>query len=982
MRLGGWLAGAFFLLITPWCSADEKASAGFASGFEQLAALGIPKLPADAQWSALPADLEQEGSRNLELPKPIKGNAWLLPPSETGKRRSIPLGEIFPVDLDPPPEAAGESPGLLGKIIGSGDKKTPEYGTDLAKDIKTLCAGLENMKKFDDEDDFRASWNHNGAPTFGPLLLFATQLHQIGRPDLANQLALALLNAAPSREVVIDAGINQFGNLLHAKATSEFFETKDWKAYHTTLAALVAKLPRGWDNQTAVAMLLEPLKKRAAGDPPTTPKLDGIEIDRAALDSISWMTAAPSASDAAEKQIPPEVAAQLARLPAGVRARYLQQISGGEESQQFGTWLLEMPDSLQEKAGTAAPTVRLGMAALPVLAALLDDFYLVARPNPGSSRSRYSSSSDDASERMLQAYAELNRPASRADFAKLLLTSTLPDPENEIGSSDAQTLREMTLDFWKQNRNKSREDLAIVFLTEGSSEQKAGAAKILAASANPEHHKALEAHILGEASAASQIAIVQAYLQQRKAAAKPFYDLYVKALREEMANAKNSENNGDIPWELRERNGLDQINKQLEALVSGKSAQARAREIARGDPKEAKAAIPAFLQSLSDTTVHSRLLVLLSGALAAEDPTIRGEFINNTFRLGDDSESEGTENGKTDRTVQASEAEAWKKLLDDDREIPANANRGQMTDAKTFSQLTAVALEYSVRAESFNELQLAQTITGRSFAELALARATARLAGGAIPLLPDASKVSPTRLAEIVSAAGTKAPLEIHPFLKTLADDERAAWLKWIHSPGDLAVPDNVRKLNHFITRHSEKAMGVRNTPDTFGIDVGFEITGDSLDAKLRSLAATAKDHSRSMLLLTQTGFSPGLEVAVSQWEMPKETNPQNAGGDAAEDENRDLLSRYFNSLITTLNAEDLPPNAEGAIYGMLSTRSEKSIEKIWWVIDGKLVPQKTEEALPSLSDVLTEKLSTSVPFYFQLQIMSHADARKLKKSE
>lgn len=983
MLTGRWLAASGFLLLAPWSMAVGAEPSDFSKGFKQLAGLGLPPLPAGTRWSVFPESQMANLLSDGEMPRGMKGSGWLLPKPETGKRQALMLGAATPIDFDTEAGKERESPGLLGRMLGGGGKKpatTPE--ADLAKDVKALVAGLAKIVKVDDPFDDDSYQGKEQAKAFGRFLIFAAQIDQAGNTPLANELASALFEVAPGREAIIDAAIDQIASELYEKTTTAFFQTKDWKAYHEELKSLVAKFPRGWENHGAAAILLGSTANRAAGEPAPVPSLDGIELDAKAIESIQWMTAPPPGGKD-EPPIPPEIAAQLAGVPAQYRAEYLAQMMGGNGNSfgTPGTWLLKKPDELKEKTGIAGPTLQLGIAALPVLAALADDSYLTIHPNPYNNRYSYFSSDESASEHVQKAYAGMNRPASRGDMAKTLLLATLPDPENENSSADAQTVRDLAVEFWKLHRNDTLEGLALAFLSEGSSGQKTEAALLLAASKNPEDQKSLESHILGELSPASQITTVKAYIQIRKSAAKPFLDRYVKALREELANSGSLEENSDLPWEIREMKSIEPLIKQLESQVSGQSPQARAREIAKGDAKSARAAISAFLESLSDAPPRRRMLALLAGATAAEDPEIRGHFIN---CLSQASQNEDGENDapKAERTIPPGEAKAWKTLLSDKREVPAAIARGSNRNGKTLGEMAAIAMEYAEDPEAFESIQTTSVVTGKSYAEIAMPRAQARLNGEPVPSLPDAKKVSPERLREIVSKAGAKPPLEIHPYLKSLTDDERTAWLAWHGEPGDIEVPANVRKLDRVITSREDAYWGLKDMPGTLDIDLNFEISKESVESYINRLAENATAHSRSTGLITSASFPPGLEVITSRMvlpEKPKEVTVEDS--DPFSEPENASIQQVFSNVIRSFTSGEPPPEATAVIYAQFSANRTRAATT-WWIIGGKPVMQESDDSKMDVLKALAETPADATSLYLQIQVLSRADAEALKESE
>ena len=141
--------------------------------------------------------------------------------------------------------------------------------------------------------------------TCGSFLLFATQLHQTGHAESANQLALAVFEHFPSREAAVDAAIDEIASHLYQKAALEFFRSGDWAAYHQALASLTKRFPRGWTGRDAVAMFLPQLEKQAAGAKAPPPSLPDVPIDPQAVAIIRELTEKPPAPPTQPTPRPP-----------------------------------------------------------------------------------------------------------------------------------------------------------------------------------------------------------------------------------------------------------------------------------------------------------------------------------------------------------------------------------------------------------------------------------------------------------------------------------------------------------------------------------------------------------------------------------------------------------------------------------------------------------------------------------------------------
>ena len=943
---------------------ETAPSPDFSAGFTQLAALGLPGLDGQAKWCAHP----EAGSVSYELrevAKSIKGNAWLLP-SADGKLRFVPIGGVEIIEPDP------------AKKGGSARKTEPTILQDPSKDVESIVSGLNKLAAKRDPDD-RFSYGSR-SNNFGGLLLLAAQLHQTGRTELANKLAVAVFGVYPSREAAVDSAIDKLADHFYQQATRAFFESGDLAAYQQTLAALVKRFPRGWSSKDAVAIFLPQLEKQAAGAKAPDPSLPNIAIDSRALEIIRELTEKPPAE-------PKESDARDAdSVPPGVRHRmrmsgYMGEY-GGDEYSPSSLWLIEESPDPKETKSPLAQLAALKIAALPALAALAADPFLTHIPNP-TSYSGYYSPDESSDERTLRTYASLNRPSTRGEIARKLLTATLPDPQDELDDADPDTVRELALEFWKQHKNATREQLAAVFLRDGSRSQASQAATILASSADPNAHKIFEAHILASDQAIGYFQDIQTYLKTRKAAAKPFLDSYAKLVRSQTSDDDMEDN--EYRWQVKEAGGVAKILKQLESLVGGQSPRALAVQIAKGKPEDAEAAIRTLTALLEDSSPTKHLFALLEGANAATDATVRARFLDATRAVSwNDSVPEDEENAAIiERKLTEPEAVVWRKMLADTREIPDRFNRFlQDQEKSTVSELAASAFEYSVSPQNCYKAMQTAPVLSKPASAILVERATARLSGKPVPPLPDASRVSEDRLALIVSEAGNRPASEIHPYLKTLTSDERAAWFDWHRNPGKIAEPKSVKDLRILVIEKPEKSRWPYPVvKDTGGIDIGFTVTPASIRSYVGNLAKDAAKRSRTTLWLKERDFGPGLEVLAIHFPLPKPKPEIDSEGEQPVYRGRNLdATSALSSSIAALREQE---SAEGAIIVTLGSRTGWQGEVMWLIEKGEAKPVDTDKqaALDTSIEQLAENQDFR-SFYISIQILSKADADKLAESD
>ncbi|MCB1132466.1 MAG: hypothetical protein KDN05_15170, partial [Verrucomicrobiae bacterium] len=835
-------------LVVPFVGRGEEAAPDFSEGFRKLVGLGLPELDAKARWVRMEDDFGTD-YRLREMAEDMKGGGWYFEGPD-GKPHQLGMGVA------------------VGKEA-EGSKAPSEQ--DLEKDVAKLLVALEKKaKSLDREDRFSSSYELQG---LGRLLIFAAQLHQNGRTDLANQVALATFAVYPTREEAVDVAVDGVASDLYQEAAAEFFLKPDWKTYHDELSSLVERFPRGWDARGAVAMMLPQLAKQAAGGTLPVPSLPDVEIDPRALELIASFD---------KPDIAGEVDEEMEDYPPEIRARILMSGGGyGFMGRTQGLWLLEDAEGETDSGPPMQRLARLGMDALPALAALAGDPWFTVIPNPGSS-SNYFSSDMSGEELTLRSYQSLNRPATRGEIAMRMLAATLPDAGDDLDEADAETLRDLALEFWKNHHGKSREELAAVFLREGSSSQVTQAATVLASSKDPAAHEAFEAYVLGSDPALAAFQAVQVYVKGRRAAAKDFVTKYKALVHDQTPEGKTEGIDHQVRWMVERAGSLDKFLKPLDMLIEAQSPRSFAVQLAKGPADEVDAGLTALWAMLEDGSAKKKLYAFLEGASAAEDAEVRGKFLARSFRIGWAGE-EGDEE-PAERALSASEKRVWRKFIDDTRETSNLAPRLTSGEKSTVSALAAAALEYSVAPDDFEEVYQQAGAIGRPAGDVICERASLRLDGKPVPPLPDASKISSERLASIVSEAGAKKAEEIHPFLDTLTPDERAAWTEWLRDPGELEMPSSVVALQSYvIRRQSEPTYGLEDTPGAGGMDVDEQVNRENFDRWLETTAADVVKHSRTYVILMPADFGPGLTLMTPVLPLPKEPADEEEEDEAGE---------------------------------------------------------------------------------------------------
>jgi hypothetical protein len=935
--------GLLLLSQFPGAAQNAAAAPDFSDGFNKLAALGLPALDSAAKWVT---------SRNSSLPyeltraaKSLKGNAWLVP-AATGKAQLLPLGAVTPYDGKP----SATSP-------------------DLAKDVGTIIAAINKSAQTTDENasDSLLNNRYSSSTIDADLLLFATQLHQTGHADLANQLAFALFSAVPSRETVVDAAIDKFASALYGQAAVAFFKSADWAAYEKSLTDLSKRFPRGWSQREAVAMFLPQVAKQAAGLKPPAPTLPDTPIDPRALAILSELADPPK--PAAAK--PTAASAQEALL----RQRMMEMGEyeyGGRGSGLHPLWLLDPPAEPKPDAPPLERLAALKMAALPALAALLGDPYLTHSPNGGSYSFRSNYSSNESPEEILfRKYQSLHRPSTRGEIAKQLLLATLPDSDDSSNETDDESLRQQTLEFWKAHQNATRDELAAVFLREGSRSQITQAARLLATATDPQSHQIFEGHVLGLDPVLGAYQEVQTYLRARKTAGKPFFDAFAKLARSQTpADAHlDDSGSGEGFWLIKQSGGVEKMLKSLGTLVDPLPPRSLAVQIAKGKPEEAEEAIDGLRPLMADLSPTKQLHAYLEGANAATDAEVRAHFLRATIEIDFDEENDDEDAApvadedeappRTDRQVSEPELKVWRKLMADTRRIPARFDpevlfrQASSTIKPTVAELAALTLEMSINPAIFDKATAAKPITGKSLTAIIHEHATARLAGQTLPPFPDASKVAKERLAAIVAEATTKPATEIDAYLFSLTQDERAAWLRWIRSPKDLPMPPAIKDLRAVITSRTKSNRGpFKDTVGVGNFQVGFKLTPESLAQHIESLAPEIAKHSREYIGIRTSDFTPGLEINGSIVPLPAPKAEPSAAKDSRQEEDQNFERIFESSACKALDAD--PDASAVAIVGWYSNETADK-EAVWLIQNGKASLQEPEQINAAFKELLDQ---------------------------
>jgi hypothetical protein len=946
-----------FLVTMALTWAREKPSPvpDYSAAHSALIALGMPAVSPAAKWVSIP---QNRGYNNSKLEINTKGTHWLITVDE--KNQLLALGAVsttpLPSSRDP--------------------KKQEPKEADLKADVEAVHKALKKFKSLPSDEFTFAFDYYGGTESLASVVVFAAQLRQAGHPDLANSLTHATLIINPAKqEAIIDAAISQIADSFYKDYTDQFANDHNWSTYHQNLLSLLKRFPRGWNNRDAVALCIEPTARRAKDQLPALPALDDMKLAALAAALIEPILVVKKADDENTFH-----GVDLSQYPAQHRAEIRQQILSmtqqgiplpqSDDRETIPTqWLLE-PVQATEESPPVNRILAKGIHAIPLLAAIAEDntlTHIISNSSSYSAHYRYSGSSTPSA---LQLHQSLRRPITRGELATRLLQSALPDPSSHLRSLSAADIAQTALDFWKLHKDKKDWQIVIPFL-DGDRNQRLQALKTLSEAKSTEALALFKKTILTSPNQ-SDFDLVLEFIRHNADQETQFIEDYKNALRK-MAASPPSRN------EYTGENHAQYINatiKKIEAISKKRKPEDLIREILADKPDDADDAVETLLELLSEKPSNETILLLLNTALKATDPTISRAFLTGSYQLEFDSESPA-------REIPPVEMELWKKLLNDKRALPkGSGNRDNKT--YTIDEVAAAALYFSYSQQDYYEARRWAPVLKKDFKDLVRERGIAIAEGRTLDPWPDANKVTPERLAEIVKSIDQQAPLEILAIIAKLTPDESAAWSQWLAMPGDLPHPDSIKQLKFLVNeRNKEFDEQIADDPKIDQLALPFHITADSLIKWLDHLLADMKKNSCSAIVIAPNRSTRmELQVFAAKLTLPSSQKDDSSEKDVDEDgySFENLYHHFLGAASGTLD-EDEDHEAVAIVTFGQRGRSTDSLTLTATLKGGKIT--KNDDYT---NEKITEFLASSAeagfsqPFYLQVQILSREDHVKFQK--
>ncbi|MCW1885698.1 hypothetical protein OKA04_13240 [Luteolibacter flavescens] len=961
-------------------AAPATPAADFSDGLSRLATLGLPDMKG-ATWVRAPKDVSESIDMPYEfqsLGVKLQGGAWKLPGD---KPRWIGFGtsEIIEIEPDGEEEAAAPeenaSPGLLERMMRNHAASQPKKekqarpGITVEEDVKRLIEALGKQSVIDRLIE-RLEYDSDVLSVPAHCLIFAAQLHATGHADAGNRLAAAVFAAFPDATRNVDAAVGYLASLEAIGINDNFFESQDWKAYRDALKALLEKYPRGWGDATGIALLMPALDKRVAGELPPAPTLPGITLKPEAVAALGKFLEAQTAPEGDDIQLPDGM--DLSGIPAEHRAEFLQAMRRqgamtGMATGRGGIWILpeRKPGDSRPMSGPVSDLQAMGMDGLIALAAVADDPTLVPVRTESSYSTSYGIDEDDEPQEI---YDRLDRPKSRGEIARSVISSTIPRSDDS-GETDPIILRDAAVDFWKKNREKSPIELAVIFTREGDERQRMEAANYLAGG-DDESRQAFEKLALGSDQPSDYSAVVESYLAERKTEARAFFDGYSKAVTRELDGVDLSNARSSGVYRIRAAGSVEKYLKKLSISVGAVSLDDLIAEALKEPSQNGQINGDQPMASLGTSMMGAPLEDCLKAVAAVETKATPEQWLDlhqillsRAYRGG-----RGQSLAK-EKTLPKDVIDLWRPLIAKSDPLPPKhrfASWVQGYGGSKMGDASYMILEVAAHPETSEYLNIYLQFCEAPDTPFAfIKKRVDAWTGGKEPIAwPDAEDVEEARSTEITTKLAGLPAAEIPASIKSLGVAERIAVGNWTGEfDEDSPAPSGIMEVRDRIVEIRPYNPAQPHDPAllaALGIKEGDKVEADDLVKLAEKLATEAKD--RSGTTVAYYSMPTGLGMFCS---AARKNDPDSFSSDYA----LQSLAQWFERF------------EDADVLAMVATQEAADF---WAVKDGKVqaLPQEDRDssAIESLKKHFASKSVGRA--YFMAAVLTREDAEKLGKGD
>lgn len=792
-------------------------SVDYSQAFEHLINLGLP----DARGAtyvtlALHGDADREGQYNGYSGRggaiETKGNAWLLPKPKDGASTLIYRG-YDKVTVVKAAKRGKVMRALLGpeKKTAPGEIRGDWKIQDVAPDVKKIL-GFLNAPPGEEQLFSAERWGYDDSPvrSSASVLVTACHLYRAGHQDDANKITQRLFEIAPEPILIIDQVVNDLAERQYQSLVRSFFATKDWKAYQQGIRQLVTRFSRGWRNREGAELLLTRVEKRVKAEKTALSPLKGVNLKPQTTKILDdWLVR--------EKPIlvtPPLcwlLGADL--LPKDVEDEYSYRSSREEPPDE--PWLTEICGMGMDGfiAMTAAATDD-SLIPTSMRRSYMNDYYQARMFQ------NYSGISNDASPGELQ-YATMTRPCSRGEIARAMILRTLPDQDGEFANLTPAELQATAYQWWLEHRSASPSELSRHFLEFGSDQQQLLAVMALIKSNDDADAKVVESHILEAEDLSDKIRTVELYLKARRGKARPFFEAYSKAIKEQLANLEVGDRGFQGNWEIQQAGGVNKYLKTLSVHVHEVPPEKILADLRSGElaPTEG---LPMLEVAMGAGALGNHLPELVALARQQENQGAQFAFLRSVTELAYKNQRHYAAKAKGELDAyQASlpallsrSKEDWTYFLNQNTPLEdAESSAG----APSLAAAAAWAMEAIYFPQHTRTLHELNNIMGseRHWAFMK-EQALRVLLKGADTAFPDSGNVGEAQRQAIRAKIKGMSPLEIINYYDRLGLDEKLAWGEILSGYGEsppkglIELRKRIAKISWQSTAETDKALQER----------------------------------------------------------------------------------------------------------------------------------------------------------------------------
>lgn len=705
-------------------------------------------------------------------------------------------------------------------------------------------------------------------------------------------------------------------------------------------------------------MLMPGLEKRAAGVTPPAPALPGIELKPEAVAALELMLQPPENSKSSDEDLAASHGIDLSEIPAEHRQRYLamlreQGLSGMMDGGRGGLWLLDKPKTRADAGDPVGRLKAMGMDGLIALAAVASDDTLVPSPHQGSGGTSYYGSSRSAEEIAADKFKSMARPKTRGEMAVELLKSSIPFDEDDTDEMDNAAVAEAAVAFWTQHRGKSGMDLALLFLAEGDESQKSEAATYLAGHEDPKGPVAFEKAVLASGDPTDFLRQVENYLEEKKAAAKPFFEAYAKVLKESLDGVEDD----NLDYSIQEAGGVDKYLKTLSMKVGATSLKELVTSAMESGEESDITRLSSSMASASPLECLTAIGEVAGKATPVQLAAFYQLLLEQTYR-----EDDG-EDGKSPppMPLPSEMLELWRQLIAKTDALPEKGRFSSWAEAygcKTMGDGAALILEVSAFPASGTQFNAYGDIHGSLtvVSPFVRGRVEAWVDKKDPAPWPDATKVGDERKKEMAEQLAKLPVTGILPYAMALPPDERRALAAMVQEfSEENPAPANLLELrNQVVARRAYNSLMPHDDAllDKLGIAEGYQLKADAMAALTERLAKEAVEFSGTQLTFYSAPMGLGCVASAH-----REKKPDRESGAQPP-----VVAQWFQHYQN--------PDA----IAMLGTANAGDF---WAAKDGTVT--KLESNRPAAEILKTELESKSVHLpYISIQVITREDAEKL----